>query len=549
MKNKLILCAALLFAALSCTKIIEVYQDEFGTPAFSSVTVESGEKSAILSATITDDGGQLISERGFYWSDAQFSTSGNPDATKISSGHGKGMFTQEIPNLEEGIDYWACAYAVSGKGTKTYSEVIRFSTLAPPSIKLLDAKISSISYYVCNYNGVEAYGFSGDAKINVSRADKISIAYIKSSYNNKGGSLTAISLEEGENDESFSRTVSTDGITYDITTYALLKNGEEIYGNTIPLKLDAKGIKGDIALSSRYVDWYSEPEYNFYYHSYRIEQSVISGASNIVKLGFYTSHDYRSWEWNLDNSPLYDGRTLGSNLSYQTDSPEMAIYPVGQAWYGDGTDYIRIYGRNYVDETSNNYLEEYSYESFFYEPFSAESAKFEVKNDARCNWAYDSENKVMKACGSAGGGGEAWLISKEIDLTERSEATLQFSSGTVSFDGTTEQASVKISTDGGESWTDVQVEDFSGSANSTDSYFADLSQWYGKKIRFAFVYKGNSAGTGTWEITDVYVYVVTSTGQQVSATTKASTVQKASLRKTLRKDSSENTNKLKSNTL
>lgn len=546
MKNKLILCAALLFAALSCTKIIEVYQDEFGNPAFSSVTVESGEKSAILSATITDDGGQLISERGFYWSDAQFSTSGNPDATKILSGQGKGMFSQEIPGLEAGTDYWACAYAVNGNGAITCSEVIKFSTLASFGIKLLDAKISRISYYVNNYKGVEEYYFQGEARINVFRADKIQAAYIHT-----GNYLTAISsVEDGESDhEIYIRDISTDGITVDVKPYALLKSGEEFTGNTISVKLDAKGIKGDIALSSDYVDWYSEPEYNFFNHVYRIEQSVISGASNIVKLGFYTSYDFKDYEWILDNSPLYDGRTLASNLSYQTDSPEMAIYPVGQAWYGTGSDRITIYGRNSFNKTSNNYLEEYSFETFFYEPFSAESAKFEVKNDATCSWTHDSENGVMKACGSSGGGGEAWLISKEIDLSDRSEATLQFSSETVSFDGTTGQAFLKISTDNGKSWTDVQVEDFSGSGNAARYYNVDLSQWDGRKIRYAFVYKGNSTGTGIWKISSASVYVVTSTGQLVSATVQKSNVQKVSLRKMLLKDSSENINKLKSNTL
>lgn len=546
MKNKLILCAALLFAALSCTKIIEVYQDEFGNPAFSSVTVESGEKSAILSATITDDGGQLISERGFYWSDAQFSTSGNPDATKISSGQGKGMFSQEIPGLEAGTDYWACAYAVNGNGAITCSEVIKFSTLASAGIKLLDAEILSINYYLCNDEGIEEYRLFGKATFNVSQADKISSAYIE-----MGNDFTPISdLEEGEGYVYIDQNgITADGITTGVTPYALLKDGREIRGNTISLKMDAKGIKGDIALLSNYVDWYSEPEYNFYNHSYIIEQSVISGASNIVKLGFYTCHDFKDMVWILDDSSLYDGRTLSSTLNYTTDDPKMSIYPVGKAWYGDGTDYIAIFGRNYYDYIRNNYLEDYSFETFFYEPFSAESAKFEVKNDATCSWTHDSENGVMKACGSSDGGGEAWLISKEIDLTDRSNAILQFRSETVSFDGTAEQAFLKISADNGESWTDVQVENFSGSANAANSYVAYLSQWYGKKIRYAFVYKGNSAGTGIWKISSASVYVVTSTGQSVSATTKASTVQNASLRKMLLKDSSENTNKIKSNTL
>ncbi|MBQ0124608.1 MAG: choice-of-anchor J domain-containing protein [Bacteroidales bacterium] len=542
MKNKLILCAALLFAALSCTKIIEVYQDEFGNPAFSSVTVESGEKSAILSATITDDGGQLISERGFYWSDAQFSTSGNPNATKISSGRGKGMFTQEIPGLEAGTDYWACAYAVNGNGAITCSEVIKFSTLASAGIKLLDARITDIGYHASS----ETYNFRVTARINVSQADRIQAAYIFMC--NHQWDISP--LEDGESDhEVSSLAIPDDGITTGVTPYALLKNGNEFYGNTISVKLDAKGIKGDIALLSNYVDWYSEPEHNFYNHVYRVKQSVISGASNIAKLGFYTSYDYKNREWILDDSPLYDGRTLSSTLNYTTDNPKMSIYPVGLAWFGTGSDRIRIIGSNDLYDINNNYLEDYSFETFFYEPFSAESAKFEVKNDATCSWTHDSENGVMKACGSSGGGGEAWLISKEIDLSDRSNAILQFRSETVSFDGTAEQAFLKISTDNGKSWTDVQVENFSGSANAANSYVADLSQWYGKKIRYAFVYKGNSAGTGIWKISSASVYVVTSTGQLVSATVQKSNVQKVSLRKMLLKDSSENINKLKSNTL
>ena len=80
--------------------------------------------SATVGGNVTDDRGATVTERGIC-----YSTSANPTTanTKISTGSGLGEFTCNLIDLQDGVTYYARAYAVNAKGT-AYGEEVSFTT-------------------------------------------------------------------------------------------------------------------------------------------------------------------------------------------------------------------------------------------------------------------------------------------------------------------------------------------------------------------------------------------------------------------------------------
>ena len=95
----------------------------------SSITMES----AILTGTVTNDGGAAVTSRGICWS-----TSVNPSVsliTKTINGTGIGSFSSIISNLTPSTTYYTRAYATNNAGTAYGNEVV-FTTAAGLSIGL-----------------------------------------------------------------------------------------------------------------------------------------------------------------------------------------------------------------------------------------------------------------------------------------------------------------------------------------------------------------------------------------------------------------------------
>ena len=102
---------------------------------------------------------------------------------------------------------------------------------------------------------------------------------------------------------------------------------------------------------------------------------------------------------------------------------------------------------------------------------------------------------------------ESWLISDEINLTGRESAIMQLQYAVRYMSNINEQARLKVSLDGGNSWKDLTIPDFANLNENKLVYRSiDVSQFCGKKIRIAFVYKGSSAGSGYWWIKSVLFY-------------------------------------------
>ena len=97
--------------------------------------------SATVGGNVTSDGGVSVTERGIC-----YSTSANPTTsnTKIANGTGTGSFSCNLTDLQDGITYYARAYAVNAKGT-AYGEEVSFTTTAKTVATVITTQPTDIS--------------------------------------------------------------------------------------------------------------------------------------------------------------------------------------------------------------------------------------------------------------------------------------------------------------------------------------------------------------------------------------------------------------------
>lgn len=81
--------------------------------------------SAILHGHVTNDGGFLVTSRGFCWSTSQNPTVNNAHITCSS---GTGIFTASVAGLNNKTKYYVRAFATNSSGT-VYGDNISFTTL------------------------------------------------------------------------------------------------------------------------------------------------------------------------------------------------------------------------------------------------------------------------------------------------------------------------------------------------------------------------------------------------------------------------------------
>lgn len=115
-------------------------------PTVGSTSVANvGPSSALLSATVTDEGSLSVTSRGIV-----YSTSATPTietASKAISGSGEGSFEVELTNLTPETTYFARAYATSDIGT-AYGTEVDFTTqildITPPTVTNISPSDGSI---------------------------------------------------------------------------------------------------------------------------------------------------------------------------------------------------------------------------------------------------------------------------------------------------------------------------------------------------------------------------------------------------------------------
>lgn len=155
----------------------------------------------------------------------------------------------------------------------------------------------------------------------------------------------------------------------------------------------------------------------------------------------------------------------------------------------------------------------------FEETFATGQGDFTIENKTMASelsfvWKHDDYQNpgYMKASAyknNTSYASDSWLISKEIDLTSSSSATLTFDHAINKGDVTYVKTNhiVSISKDNGTTWT--ALNDFVYPAgtdwNFVSSGNINLSTYVGSKIRIAFQYKSLDGVSDTWEVKNVKV--------------------------------------------
>ena len=146
----------------------------------------------------------------------------------------------------------------------------------------------------------------------------------------------------------------------------------------------------------------------------------------------------------------------------------------------------------------------------FEEPFVGHGqGDFEIKNLVGNPWGYDAKYgmKATAYIDNANTDADSYLISPEIDLAGEANAILTFEDAVNYMNGkaVTDYLSVEVTTDNGATWEVVTVPTWpAGSGwDYVESGDVDLTKYLGKKIKFAFHYKSNTAASPTWEIMNV----------------------------------------------
>ncbi len=158
-------------------------------------------------------------------------------------------------------------------------------------------------------------------------------------------------------------------------------------------------------------------------------------------------------------------------------------------------------------------------DTIFEEKFAESIGKFTIVDKTKpaeleAIWTFDAKYG-MKATGYSSANSknydsESWLISPEIDLTNRVAANLTFEQAGNFFDEgkVKEQCLVKVTADGGETWENVEVPTHHKGNSWTFAASGNIdlgARYKGKKIKIAFVYKSTATKAGTWEIKNVLV--------------------------------------------
>lgn len=115
------------------------------------------QKTAFLSASVSDTGGGSITAKGFCYSKTT-TTPTRENSTVVLAGLGTGNFNTSLSNLELNTNYYVRAYATNQAGT-TYSSAISFRTSLPG----LPTDLSTYSASGLTISTAEVSGYVGGA--------------------------------------------------------------------------------------------------------------------------------------------------------------------------------------------------------------------------------------------------------------------------------------------------------------------------------------------------------------------------------------------------
>ena len=168
--------------------------------------------SAIVGGNITDDGGATVTERGVVYSTTPNPTTSN---SKVVSGSGKGSFTCNLSNLQDGVTYYVRAYAVNPKGT-AYGVVTSFTTKAITIPIVTTSSATNISYTSATVGGT----VTDDGGATVTER-----GVVYSTTPNPTTSNSKVSSGSGKGAFSCNLNDLQEGTTYYVRAYAINQKG------------------------------------------------------------------------------------------------------------------------------------------------------------------------------------------------------------------------------------------------------------------------------------------------------------------------------------
>lgn len=509
MKKLIWTLAFALLCLSSCRDYRYRVEDSIYVPEVRDISIlDIQENCATLSFEVRETSELGVGQCGILFSLSDFD---NPKETgsniiDIDCGRGPGIHEYKLQNLSPSTMYWICAYAKNDRQI-AYTNVTTFKTTkTQASVAVNRAVITSPIYsfdsdeYLYDIDITFDLGGSSFSKVGV-RVPDGTILWSSETPASTGLFQTSVLY-------STSQSLSSLNLTPVVQT----SDGREFLGDSYYLSVPGSGIKGNALLQLTYADYYSEPGRQYYNYGFRASVYLKSGASLMKKFTASVIYDDKYEETEIEN--FQDGHTYYNDFSLSSKDPKLSqMMFSARAYYGDNSS-DNVFFPGTIMEPSYE-MAPNSAEVFYIEDFNSATNRFTVKDVLlpevfSSGWFWDSNSKLMKANAYKNGvnyDSESWLISDEINLTGRKSAIMQLEYAVRYMNNINEQAKLKVSLDGGNSWKDLTIPDFANLNENKLVYRAiDVSQFCGKKIRLAFVYKGKTEGAGYWWIKTVLFY-------------------------------------------
>lgn len=511
--KRILLLTICLAAAFSCTKTEYVYEYVYGKPVMGAFRVSAvTSQTAILTGTVSKDGGQHIEERGFILSNTSFSNKIPSNATRLRAdgSPGLGAFSTELTGLTSGKTYYACAYARSSEG-ESLSTVLPFTTDVDPAVFLDDASLDYISYYIRSNGG--DYTAWVKFKIKFVRADQIATAGVKINGNKYmySGELPT----SDSNSISLTCALDSDDGEFNnlaISAFATTKDGTLLESAEKSLSCSAMGVKVKPRLELRDCRWYSEQDKQYYSHRLYASFEMVAGAANISRLGYYLDTNYiMSWFGSANSITYKDGGYYGVYLSEDGDSAQLTVKFYAVVDLKNGAR-LNIYDFYTDDGTvTSSYGTTPSYDVYFCEDFKTGTGKFpniySVSSESQYVWEWSSSQYLIANSYSNGKAqaADTRVESVEIDLSGRTDASLDIYCSARYFTDITKEFGIQVHRASTDTWEPLDV---SAITNKSywDNYTFSLNQFAGDKIKLAFIYKGTDETCGSIYLDNIEVY-------------------------------------------
>lgn len=290
---------------------------------------ELSATSAELSGEVTDDNGEIITERGFVWMKGE----GTPttSSSKLTADGTMGAFTATLTDLSPNQVYSFRAYAINSKGT-SYGETLTFKTdVALPVVEFTgcsDVTSSSavVSGKVTDHGG-ETVSETGFLYGTTPVLDPSTASRVKSAYSGDSFSFTLSGLTREHNYYVQPFATNSKGTSYgDVTMFTTLPSIPIVTTNDVTAITDNSAMSGGVVADDGGADI--------------LAKGVVWSRSKYPTVDLETKTDegtglgaFASTMSNLTSGSTYYVRAYATNVAGTGYGEEMEFKTTGEAPY------------------------------------------------------------------------------------------------------------------------------------------------------------------------------------------------------------------------